>query len=89
MLWQDRSNPSELFFKKSALQICSIFTGEHACESMISKSYMQKNGVACRLFSSKFAAYLQNTFLEEHLRGTASDKKKRHCVSQLLLQMSV
>ena len=31
-----RSNPPELFLEKSVIKICSKFTGEHPCQSVIS-----------------------------------------------------
>ena len=35
------------------------------------------NHTSVKVFSCKFAAYLQNIFFEEHLKGISSDKKKK------------
>ena len=56
-----RSSLSEVFLGKGVLKICSKFTGEHPCQSAMAW-----------VFSCKFAAYFQNTFSQEHLRGAAS-----------------
>ena len=50
-----RSSHPEVFYEKCVLKICSKFTREHPCRSMV--------------FSCKFAAYFLNTFLGTPLRG--------------------
>ena len=59
-LYKNRSSPPEVFLGKGVLKICSKFTGEHPCRSMI---------------SCKFARYFQNTFSQEHLQGAATVKR--------------
>ena len=60
-----RSSPPELIFGKSVLKICSKFTGEHPCQSVILIK-LQNNFIEITLrhgcFFCKFAAYFQNTF---------------------------
>ena len=60
---QYESSHSEVFLRKGVLKICSKFTGEHPCQSVIS---IKLHSSAC-VFSCKFAAYFQNTFFQEHL----------------------
>ena len=71
-----RSSPSEVFYEKGVPKICSIFTGEHPCQSVISIK-LQSNFMEMTLwhvcsFSCKFTAYFQNTFYYVHLWVTAS-----------------
>ena len=63
-----RNSHSEVFLGKDVLKICSKFTREHTCQSAIWNS----NWTLAWVFSSKFAACLQNTFSQEHLWRTAS-----------------
>ena len=37
---EDRSSPPDVFLRKDALEICSKFTGEQPCRSMISFIYL-------------------------------------------------
>ena len=53
-----------MFRRKGALKVCSKFTGEHPCGSVIS---IHKNHISVWVFSCKFAAYFQNIFSWEHL----------------------
>ena len=60
-----KSSTPEVFSGKGVLKICSKFTGEHACWSVISIKVQSKlywNYTSTWLFSYKFAAYFQNTF---------------------------
>ena len=63
-----RSNRPEVFLGKGALKICSKFTGEHPCRSLISKQrncdckVTLLNYTSVWVFFCKFAEYLQNTF---------------------------
>ena len=71
-----RSSPSEVFYEKGVPKICSIFTGEHPCQSVISIK-LQSNFMEMTLwhvcsFSCKFTAYFHNTFYHVHLWVTAS-----------------
>ena len=59
------SSRPEVFLGKGVLKICSKFTGEQQCRSVIHTSVW--------LFSCKFAAYFQNTFFIEHLWVAASE----------------
>ena len=38
LAWCCRSSPPEVFLRKGVLRICSQFTGEHQCRSVISIS---------------------------------------------------
>ena len=69
-----RSSQAEVFLVKGVLKICSRFTGEHSCWSVISITLQSThwNHTLVWLFFSKFAAYFQNTFLWEHLWSAAS-----------------
>ena len=69
-----RSSQAEVFVVKGVLKICSRFTGEHSCWSVISITLQSThwNHTLVWLFFSKFAAYFQNTFLWEHLWSAAS-----------------
>ena len=62
-LWETvscRNSRPEVFLGKGVLKICSKFTGEHPCRSVISIK-LQSNTLAW-VFSCKFASYFQNTF---------------------------
>ena len=52
-----RSSHSEVFRGKGVLTICSKFTGEHPCRSVIYWNHTLE-----WVFSCKFAAYFQNIF---------------------------
>ena len=56
-----RSNHPELFLEKGILNICSKFTSEQPCRSVISIK-LQSNVIEITLRHRKFAAYFQNTF---------------------------
>ena len=60
-----RSSPQEVFF---VLKICSKFTGEHPCRSVISIKLQSNFEIhsSARVFSYKFASYFKNTFSKEH-----------------------
>ena len=58
----ERSSRPEVFFRKGVLKICSKFTGEHACRSVISIKLFITLQHRSSVFSCKFAAYFQNTF---------------------------
>ena len=78
---------TELFLEKGILKICSKFTGEHPCRSVISIKLLsnfieitlrhakQLHGshTSAWVFSCRFAAYFQNTFFKEHLWVAASE----------------
>ena len=53
----DRSSHPEVFLRKDVLKICSRFTEEHPCRSVISVKKIWHG-----LLSFKFAAYFQKTF---------------------------
>ena len=55
----------EMFFGKSVLKICSRFTKEHPCRSVISLKLLC---TSAWVLSCKFAAYFQNSFSWEHLQ---------------------
>ena len=57
-----RNSHPEVFLRKGVLKICSEFTGKHPCRSVISIKLL-----SAWVFSSKFAAYFQNTFSLERL----------------------
>ena len=57
-----RSSHQEVFLRKGVLKICSEFKGKHPCRSVISIKLL-----SAWVFSSKFAAYFQNTFSLERL----------------------
>ena len=65
-----RSHP-EVFLGKGVLKICSKFTGDHPCRSVISIK-LQSNHTSAWVFSCKLAAYFQNTFSYEHVWTAAS-----------------
>ena len=52
-----RSSRPEVFLGKAVLKICSKFTGEDPCQSVIYWNY-----TSAWVFSYKFTAYFQNTF---------------------------
>ena len=60
-----RSSFPKVFLGKGILKICSKFTREHLCRSVISISYC--NHTSTWVFSCKFLAYHQNIFSKEHL----------------------
>ena len=65
-----RSSHADVFLGKGFLKICSKFTGEHPCRSVISIKLLIHT--SAWVFSCKFAAYFQNTFSYEHLWVAAS-----------------
>ena len=76
-LWKQlglfRSSPPEVFLRKGVLKICSKFTGEHPCRSVISIKF-QSNFIKIALrFSCKIAACFQKTFSSENIWWAASD----------------
>ena len=56
----NRGSHLDVFLGKGVLKICSKFTGEHPCRSVILQFYL--NHTSAWLFFCKFAAYFQNTF---------------------------
>ena len=56
-----RSSHPEVFLVKGVLKICSKFTGEHPCQSVISIKLLWSR-TSARVFSCKFAAYFHTTF---------------------------
>ena len=77
-------NFPDVFLGKGVLKICSRFTGEHPCRSVISIKLLWNkvakqlywNHTAAWVFSCKFAAYFQITFSLEHLWMAASEKNE-------------
>ena len=70
-----RSSHPEAFLGKGVLKICSKFTGEHPCRSVIwIKLLCIFIAITLRHGCSpcKFAAYFQRTFSQEHVLVTAS-----------------
>ena len=68
LTWNRGSHPW-VFIGKGVLKICSKFTGEHQCRSVILIKLLEQLYWNCNwtwVFSCKFAAYLQNIFLQEH-----------------------
>ena len=65
---------------KGVLKICSKFTGENPCRSVISIS-LTSAWVSC-----KFAAYFQNTFFREHLWVAAS---AYHSLSKCIMSQKI
>ena len=59
-----KSSQPEVFLGKGVLKIYSKFAGGHPC----------RNHTSTWVFSCKFAAYFQNTFLWEHLWRANSEK---------------
>ena len=53
---------------KGVLKICSKFTGEHPCRSVISMQFSW-NHFSAYVFSCKLAAYFQNIFLTDTFYG--------------------
>ena len=51
----------QVFLGKGVLKICSKFTKEHPCQSVISKQ-LNWNRTSAGMFSCEFAAYFQNNF---------------------------
>ena len=68
---KSRSNHPEVFVGKGVLKMCSKFTGEYPCQSVISIK-LQSNHISAWVFYCKFATYFQNTFSYEHLWVAAS-----------------
>ena len=68
---ENRRSPPKTFFRKGTLKICSKFTEEHATLLALQLYW---NHTLAWTFSRKFAAYIQNTFLQEHLWRIASGK---------------
>ena len=64
---------SEVFLGKGTLKICSKFTGENTCRSVISKKVAKQlywNRTLAKVFCCKFATYFQdNLFLSTNLEG--------------------
>ena len=79
-----RCSPPEVFLGKDVLKICSKFTSEHPCRSLISIKMLRNfalqlywNHTLTWVFSCKLAAYFLNTFSEEHPWVAASDNNIR------------
>ena len=71
---ENRSSPSEIFLRKDVAKICSKFTGGHPCRRKVARISIKLlalqiywNHTSVWVISCKFAAYFQNTFLQEHL----------------------
>ena len=71
----ERSSHPEMFLGKDALEICSKFTGENSCRSVISIKLLC-NFIEITFWYGcspiNFAAYFQNTFSSERLWVAAS-----------------
>ena len=59
-----QSSHQEVFLRNGVPEICSKFTGEHPCWSVISIKLLH---TSAWVFSCKFATYFRNTFSQEHL----------------------
>ena len=72
---ENTSSPPEVFLRTGVPKICSKFTGEHPCRSVISIELLALllywNYTSPWVSSCKFDAYFQNTFVEEHLSRAA------------------
>ena len=67
-----KSSSLKVLLAEGALKICSKFTGEHPCQSVISVKLQNKT--LAWVFSSKFTAYFQNTLsLRTPLDGCFGD----------------
>ena len=66
MIHSYRSRRPEVLLGKSVLKICSKFTEEHPCRSVILIKLLWNRFLAW-VFSCKFAANFQNTFSYKHL----------------------
>ena len=76
-----RSSPPEVFIRKGALEIYSKFTGEYPWFATLLKSHFGM------VFSSKLAAYFQNTFSKEHLwRAAFGWSRKKWTPSMLFFR---
>ena len=74
-LWRNRcrgSHPEVFLGKGVIMKICSKFTGEQPCQSVISIKLFYWNRTSAWGFSSKLATYFQNTFSWENLWLVAS-----------------
>ena len=63
-----------MFLGKGVLKICSKFTGKHPtpkCDSNKVALQLYWNRTLAWVFCCKFAAYIQNTFSQEHLSRAA------------------
>ena len=69
-----------MFLGKGVLKICSKFTEKHMPKYDFSKVALQLswNHTSASVFSSKLAAYFQNTFFWEHIWTAASDNYYHH-----------
>ena len=56
LLFLVKSSPPQVYLEKGALKICSKFTGDHPCQSVISIKLQSQAGVFSRL--AIFASYL-------------------------------
>ena len=74
LLQMFRSSHSEVFLVKGVPKICSKFTEEHPCRSLILIKQLWKftEIALLKLVSCKFGACFQNTFSYEHLWMAAS-----------------
>ena len=63
-LWvTNKSSSPEVFLRKGVLKICSKFTREHSCRSVISINLLWYIALRHGCFSCKFATYFQNIYL--------------------------
>ena len=72
-----QKKPPEVFCKKGVLKNLSKFTGKHLCQSLV---FNKVAGATCKVtvaqvFPVNFAKLLKSTFLNGHLRETASVHK--------------
>ena len=74
-----RSNLPEVFLGKGVLKICSMFTGEHACRSVISIK-LQNNFIEITLWRGcslvnllHFVRIFRNLFYKNTYEGLLSD----------------
>ena len=63
---KSRSSPPEVFYKKTVNKDIAKFTGKHLCQ----------NETVVQVFSCEFCDIFKNTFFIEHLRTTASEKRR-------------
>ena len=65
------SSHPDVSLEKGILKICSKFTGDDPCQSVISKCkvglQLYWNRTSARMFSCRFTEYFQNTFSQERL----------------------
>ena len=72
----NRSGPLKVFLRKSVLKICSKFYWRTPMPKLIFKATLLKYTSAW-VFSYKFAAYFQNTFLSEQRWIVASELRQK------------